>query len=57
MSKQNKANKTNYLQAGRLAPDEIAGERIKQAKAAPSTARDRVRRTPADAAARGRKRR
>jgi hypothetical protein len=32
MSKQNKANKTNYDQAGRLTPDEIARERINQAQ-------------------------
>jgi hypothetical protein len=31
MSKQNKANKNNYNQAGRLTPDEMARERMKQA--------------------------
>jgi hypothetical protein len=31
MSKPNKANKTNYTQAGRLTPDEMARERMKGA--------------------------
>jgi hypothetical protein len=31
MSKQNKANKSNYIQAGRLTPDELAREYKKQA--------------------------
>jgi hypothetical protein len=30
MSKHNKANKNNYDQAGRLTPDEMARERMKQ---------------------------
>jgi hypothetical protein len=30
MSKQNKANKNNYDQAGRLTPDEMARERMRQ---------------------------
>ena len=30
MSKQNKVNKTNYDQAGRLTPDELARERARQ---------------------------
>ena len=30
MSKQNKANKNNYSQAGRLTPDEMARERMRQ---------------------------
>jgi len=30
MSKNNKANKNNYSQAGRLTPDEMARERINQ---------------------------
>ena len=30
MSKQNKANKNNYNQAGRLTPDELARERVNQ---------------------------
>jgi hypothetical protein len=30
MSKQNKANKSNYIQAGRLTPDELAREYKKQ---------------------------
>ena len=32
MSKQNKANKSNYIQAGRLSPDDMARERVKQAE-------------------------
>lgn len=32
MSKHNKVNKTNYDQGGRLTPDEMARERIKQAQ-------------------------
>jgi hypothetical protein len=30
VSKQNKANKSNYDQAGRLSPDDLARERAKQ---------------------------
>ena len=30
MSKPNKVNKTNYVQRGRLTPDEMARERIRQ---------------------------
>jgi len=30
MSKENKANKSNYVQAGRLTPDDLARERVKQ---------------------------
>jgi hypothetical protein len=32
MSKQNKANRNNYMQAGRLTPDDMARERMKQRK-------------------------
>lgn len=32
MSKHNKANKNNYIQGGRLTPDEMARERINQAQ-------------------------
>ena len=32
MSKPNKVNKSNYDQGGRLTPDELARERIKQAE-------------------------
>ena len=32
MSKQNKVNKSNYDQGGRLTPDDLARERIKQAQ-------------------------
>jgi hypothetical protein len=37
MSKQNKANKTNYTQAGRLTPDDMARERMKQEQAVQPT--------------------
>jgi hypothetical protein len=45
MSKPNKANKNNYDQAGRLAPDELARERSKQANitAKGTGARERAR--------------
>jgi hypothetical protein len=33
MSKHNKVNKSNYDQAGRLTPDEMARERVKQGEA------------------------
>jgi hypothetical protein len=33
MSKQNKVNKSNYDQGGRLTPDEMARERAKQGEA------------------------
>jgi hypothetical protein len=45
MSKQNKVNKNHYDQAGRLTPDDLARERVKQgqmtgrAKSSPSRAR------------------
>lgn len=32
MSKHNKANKSNYVQGGRLSPDDMARERINQAQ-------------------------
>jgi hypothetical protein len=32
MSKPNKANKSNYVQAGRLTPDDMARERKRQAE-------------------------
>lgn len=32
MSKQNKVNKNNYVQDGRLTPDEMARERMNQAQ-------------------------
>ena len=32
MSKQNKVNKTNYVQGGRLTPDDMARERKRQAE-------------------------
>ena len=37
MSKQNKVNKSNYDQGGRLTPDEMARERQKQGAGKPST--------------------
>jgi hypothetical protein len=39
MSRQNKVNKSTYVQAGRLPPDEMAREREKMSRPAP----DRVR--------------
>ena len=43
MSKQNKANRNNYMQAGRLTPDDIARERVKQRKPETSHApRERI---------------
>lgn len=35
MSKQNKVNKDHYVQGGRLTPDEMARERMRQAQASP----------------------
>jgi hypothetical protein len=44
MSKQNKANKSNYVQAGRLTPDELAREYKKQAEVSShATGKERVR--------------
>jgi hypothetical protein len=43
MSKQNKANKNNYMQAGRLTPDDMARERMKGAKPEAAQARASVR--------------
>ena len=43
MSKNNKVNKDHYVQGGRLTPDEIAGERQKQAEAHPVRTAARVR--------------
>jgi hypothetical protein len=43
MSKQNKANRNNYMQAGRLTPDDMARERMKQHKPGVGSApRERV---------------
>jgi hypothetical protein len=43
VSKHNKANKSNYDQAGRLAPDELAREYKKQTQAgAHATGKERV---------------
>ena len=43
MSRQNKVNKSNYDQAGRLTPDDMARERKKMMRAADMAGRDRVR--------------
>jgi hypothetical protein len=40
MSKQNKTNKTNYVQAGRLTPDDMAREQKKMRTVVGATARD-----------------
>lgn len=43
MSKHNKANKSNYDQTGRLTPDEMARERMKQSDVSgPASGRERV---------------
>ena len=42
MSKQNKANKSNYVQAGRLTPDDMARERERQRAARGSHHQERV---------------
>lgn len=42
MSKQNKANKNNYDQAGRLTPDELARERTKQGEVTGSRGEERL---------------
>jgi hypothetical protein len=46
MSKHNKANKNNYTQRGRLTPDEMARERMKQARPEAGRADDRVKGGP-----------
>jgi hypothetical protein len=46
MSKPNKANRNNYTQSGRLTPDEMARERMKQAKPDTSRADERVKAGP-----------
>ena len=43
MSKHNKANKNNYVQAGRLTPDELAREQAKQRQAAPRASEERFK--------------
>jgi hypothetical protein len=42
MSKQNKANRNNYSQAGRLTPDDMARERQKQRKVAADVRDERI---------------
>ena len=62
MSKPNKVNKTNYVQGGRLTPDELARQRKQQAEVsagakgkermaakAPASARATARQRPAGA--------
>ena len=46
MSKQNRANRDRYMQAGRLTPDDMARERMKQAKTGSSMPRERVMNRP-----------
>ena len=54
MSKQNKVNKTNYDQAGRLTPDDMARERKRQVDSAQLKQKDRLRsKAGPDARARG----
>ena len=48
MSKQNKVNKSNYDQAGRLTPDDMAREREKQSAGAKAPARERNEQTGPD---------
>ena len=42
MSKQNKANKSNYVQAGRLTPDEMARARERQGRGSAEIPRKQV---------------
>jgi hypothetical protein len=44
MSRHNKVNKTNYVQAGRLTPDDMARERMKQAPPAPASKHPKMER-------------
>lgn len=54
MSKNNKVNKTNYDQGGRLTPDDMARERKRQGDSTHLKRRDRVRaKAGPDARARG----
>lgn len=54
MSKYNKVNKTNYVQRGRLTPDEIARERKRQAEiSAGAKGKERVRAGKREPDARG----
>jgi hypothetical protein len=43
MSKHNKANKSNYIQAGRLTPDDMARERQRQGTPRVDPERERVK--------------
>jgi hypothetical protein len=53
VSKQNKANKTNYNQAGRLTPDDMARERKRQGRGTAEMQREQIsgRTAPRDAPA------
>lgn len=42
MSKQNKANRDSYMQAGRLTPDDMARERQRQSSEAAGLHRERM---------------
>jgi hypothetical protein len=44
MSRQNKVNKTNYVQAGRLTPDDMARERMKQTPSTPASKHPKLER-------------
>jgi hypothetical protein len=43
MSKPNKANRNNYTQAGRLTPDQMGRERIKQGRPEVGRASERIK--------------
>ena len=43
MSKPNKVNKSNYDQGGRLTPDELARERVRQSEVSGRAHKDDVR--------------
>ena len=42
MSKQNKVNKNNYVQGGRLTPDDMARERMNQGEISHSKSKENV---------------
>ena len=42
MSKPNKANKSNYIQAGRLTPDDMARERKRQGRGSAEMQREQI---------------
>jgi hypothetical protein len=53
MSKHNKVNKSNYDQGGRLTPDEMARERVKQGEAGRASGDKTWPGTPASSRERG----